>query len=207
MGGDVVADGGGLDDDGRRGDRPGPGPHRWVGGGPPWAHHHAADLARLDADGDCHLAAGARPRFRRRARRARRLRPWPPPPLRTRGHRPVRSGTRQRRRRRHRQGHDPPVDHCATPLGELRAPPGMELPERRRWRRPRVFGGRRRDPRPGRLGHGDHYGGGARWFVNERIGVSFDLRFWALASRDAVGNRPRASGNTRIAFGAGVSLR
>jgi hypothetical protein len=52
-----------------------------------------------------------------------------------------------------------------------------------------------------------HYGGGARWFIRERIGVSFDLRFWALAARDAAGDRPRASGNTRIAFAAGVSLR
>jgi hypothetical protein len=52
-----------------------------------------------------------------------------------------------------------------------------------------------------------HYGGGARWFVTERIAVSFDLRFWALTPRPAVGDRPGAPATTRIAFGAGLSLR
>jgi hypothetical protein len=52
-----------------------------------------------------------------------------------------------------------------------------------------------------------HYGGGARWFLNERLAVTFDLRFWALTPRAAVGERPRAPANTRIVFGAGISLR
>jgi len=60
---------------------------------------------------------------------------------------------------------------------------------------------------PGGWGTVFHYGGGARWFLNERLAVSVDLRFWALTPRAAVGDRPRAAANTRIVFGAGVSLR
>ena len=52
-----------------------------------------------------------------------------------------------------------------------------------------------------------HYGGGARWFVNERIAVSLDLRFWALTPRPATTARPSAPATTRIAFGAGVAFR
>jgi hypothetical protein len=60
---------------------------------------------------------------------------------------------------------------------------------------------------PGGWGTVFHYGGGARWFLNERVAVTFDLRFWALTPRAAVGDRPRAAANTRIVFGAGLSLR
>ena len=60
---------------------------------------------------------------------------------------------------------------------------------------------------PGGFGTVFHYGGGARWFLNERLAVTFDLRFWALTPRAATGERPRAAANTRIVFGAGVSLR
>jgi hypothetical protein len=60
---------------------------------------------------------------------------------------------------------------------------------------------------PGGWGTVFHYGGGARWFVHERIAVTFDLRFWALTPRSAAGERPRGAANTRIVFGAGVSLR
>ena len=52
-----------------------------------------------------------------------------------------------------------------------------------------------------------HYGGGARWVVTERIAVSLDLRFWALTPRPAAGDRPSAPASTRVAFGAGLSLR
>lgn len=52
-----------------------------------------------------------------------------------------------------------------------------------------------------------HYGTGARWFLTERVAFSLDLRFWALAPRGATGDRPNAPANTRIALGAGVSVR
>jgi hypothetical protein len=60
---------------------------------------------------------------------------------------------------------------------------------------------------PGGWGTVFHYGGGARWFLNEHLAVTFDLRFWALTPRAAVGDRPRAPANTRIVFGAGIALR
>jgi Outer membrane protein beta-barrel domain len=52
-----------------------------------------------------------------------------------------------------------------------------------------------------------HYGVGARWFVREHVAVSLDLRFWALTPRAATADRPSAPANTRIAIGAGLSLR
>lgn len=54
-----------------------------------------------------------------------------------------------------------------------------------------------------------HYGGGARWFLNERIAVSLDLRFWALTPRpaSASGARPKAPATTRVALGGGLSFR
>jgi hypothetical protein len=52
-----------------------------------------------------------------------------------------------------------------------------------------------------------HYGAGARWFLTERVAFSLDLRFWALAPRGGIGDRPNAPANTRIALGAGVSVR
>jgi len=52
-----------------------------------------------------------------------------------------------------------------------------------------------------------HYGGGARWFVTDRLALSLDLRFWALTPRGAIGDRPNAPATTRVAVGAGVALR
>lgn len=60
---------------------------------------------------------------------------------------------------------------------------------------------------PGGWGLAFHYGGGARWFISERIALSLDLRFWALTPRAAAGDRPRAPATTRIAFGGGVAFR
>jgi hypothetical protein len=44
-------------------------------------------------------------------------------------------------------------------------------------------------------------GGGARWFVRERVGFGFDLRFYRLAGRDLI------PASTRLSLAAGVSLR
>lgn len=52
-----------------------------------------------------------------------------------------------------------------------------------------------------------HYGGGARWFVRQRVAVSLDLRFWALTPRAATDVRPGAAASTRVAFSAGVAVR
>jgi hypothetical protein len=60
---------------------------------------------------------------------------------------------------------------------------------------------------PGGWGLAFHYGGGARWFITERIALSLDLRFWALTPRAAVGDRPRAPATTRIAFAGGLAFR
>jgi len=60
---------------------------------------------------------------------------------------------------------------------------------------------------PGGWGAAFHYGGGARWFVTDRLALSLDLRFWALTPRGAIGDRPNAPATTRVAVGAGVALR
>ena len=59
---------------------------------------------------------------------------------------------------------------------------------------------------PAKWGTAIHYGGGARWFLNERVAVSLDLRFWALTPRPATTARPRAPATTRIALGAGLAF-
>jgi hypothetical protein len=63
------------------------------------------------------------------------------------------------------------------------------------------------EDQPASWGLAFHYGGGARWFVRERLAVSLDLRFWALSPRPATTVRPGAAATTRIAIGAGVSFR
>lgn len=63
------------------------------------------------------------------------------------------------------------------------------------------------EDQPATWGLAFHYGGGARWFVRERLAVSLDLRFWALTPRPATTARPSAAATTRIAIGAGVSFR
>jgi Outer membrane protein beta-barrel domain len=52
-----------------------------------------------------------------------------------------------------------------------------------------------------------HYGGGARWFVNDHVAVSLDVRFWALTPRAATASGASAAATTRIALGAGVAFR
>jgi hypothetical protein len=62
-------------------------------------------------------------------------------------------------------------------------------------------------PDPSGWGTAFHYGGGARWFVRDRLALSLDLRFWALTPRGAIDDRPNAPATTRVAVGAGVTLR
>lgn len=62
-------------------------------------------------------------------------------------------------------------------------------------------------PDPADWGTVFHYGGGARWFLQEHVAVSLDLRFWALTPRPASATRVAGAATTRIALGAGVSFR
>lgn len=52
-----------------------------------------------------------------------------------------------------------------------------------------------------------HYGGGARWFLRDRLALSLDLRFWALTPRAASATRSAAAATTRVLFAAGLALR
>lgn len=52
-----------------------------------------------------------------------------------------------------------------------------------------------------------NYGGGARWFVKQRVAFTFDVRFWAVnpgMPNDELGFSPRT---TLLVIGAGVSVR
>ena len=60
---------------------------------------------------------------------------------------------------------------------------------------------------PGGAGLAFHYGGGARWFLTDRVGLSLDLRFWALTPRGATGTRPNAPATTNVAFGVGMTVK
>ena len=60
---------------------------------------------------------------------------------------------------------------------------------------------------PGAWATAFHYGGGARWFLNEHVALSLDLRFWALTPRPANDTRPSSPATTRIAFGGGLAFR
>jgi len=63
------------------------------------------------------------------------------------------------------------------------------------------------EPSAPRTGLAFHYGAGARWFLTDRLGVSMDLRFWALTPRRATVTRPNAAATTRVAFALGVAVR
>lgn len=52
-----------------------------------------------------------------------------------------------------------------------------------------------------------HYGFGGKWFLTDRLGLSLDLRFWALTPRSASSERVKASAATKVAFGGGVVFR
>jgi hypothetical protein len=52
-----------------------------------------------------------------------------------------------------------------------------------------------------------NYGGGARWFVNDHVAVSLDLRFYAVNPQEAVGTRPAFPRMTTFAISAGIGLK
>jgi hypothetical protein len=65
------------------------------------------------------------------------------------------------------------------------------------------------------LGHEDpqrrtstiNYGGGARWFTNNHLALSLDLRFYALAPLAATGTEPSSPRMTLMVFSVGASLK
>jgi hypothetical protein len=52
-----------------------------------------------------------------------------------------------------------------------------------------------------------NYGGGARWFINDHVGVGFDLRWHKLSIVPATATHPGAPRASLIAVGAGVVLK
>jgi hypothetical protein len=52
-----------------------------------------------------------------------------------------------------------------------------------------------------------NYGGGARWFIKDRVAAGFDLRWYRLGTREAIGARPEAPGTTKLVINAGLSFR
>jgi hypothetical protein len=52
-----------------------------------------------------------------------------------------------------------------------------------------------------------NYGGGARWFVNQHMAVSLDLRFYAVNPQEASLGRPAFPRMTMMAFSAGIGLK
>ncbi len=52
-----------------------------------------------------------------------------------------------------------------------------------------------------------NYGGGARWFVNDHVAVSLDLRFYAVNAQDASLGRPAYPRMTILAISAGIGLK
>ncbi len=52
-----------------------------------------------------------------------------------------------------------------------------------------------------------NFGAGARWFVNDHVGVGFDLRWHQLATVGATASRPGAPRDTLFVLGAGISLQ
>jgi hypothetical protein len=52
-----------------------------------------------------------------------------------------------------------------------------------------------------------NYGGGARWFLNEHVAVSLDLRFYAINPQEATLVRPAFPRMTIVTFNAGVGFK
>lgn len=52
-----------------------------------------------------------------------------------------------------------------------------------------------------------NFGGGARWFINDHVGVSFDLRWHRLAAVTGDASRPPAPRETLLTLGVGISLQ
>lgn len=52
-----------------------------------------------------------------------------------------------------------------------------------------------------------NFGGGARWFVNERLGVGFDLRWHKFSPKEDSTTLVTAPGETMLVLGIGISVR
>lgn len=52
-----------------------------------------------------------------------------------------------------------------------------------------------------------NYGGGARWFVNDRLGVGFDLRWHKVGLVPATATHPGAGRSSLLVAGAGIVLK
>lgn len=52
-----------------------------------------------------------------------------------------------------------------------------------------------------------NYGGGARWFITDHLGVSFDLRWHKLSLVPASGTRPGAPRASLLTAGAGLTFK
>lgn len=52
-----------------------------------------------------------------------------------------------------------------------------------------------------------NFGGGARWFVNDHVGVSFDLRWHQFAAKEDAITLAAAPRETMMVFGVGISIR
>jgi hypothetical protein len=52
-----------------------------------------------------------------------------------------------------------------------------------------------------------HVGGGARWFIRQRLAVGFDFRIHRLSSRGGSGDAPGSPGALFTSLSAGVSIR
>ena len=51
-----------------------------------------------------------------------------------------------------------------------------------------------------------NFGGGARWFIGEHLGVGFDARWHKLGSRDATATTVAAPRATLFHIGVGISI-
>jgi len=52
-----------------------------------------------------------------------------------------------------------------------------------------------------------NYGGGARWFAQEHLAFTFDLRFYRINPQDAAAGRPAYDGRRMMVFSAGISVK
>ena len=96
----------------------------------------------------------------------------------------------------------------AADLAELRIEAGLEL-HQRRARMGTVHDRAEGHSAAGRRGRLQtiNYGGGARWFINEHVAVSLDLRFYAINPQEATLTRPAFPRVTIMAFNAGVGMK
>ena len=52
-----------------------------------------------------------------------------------------------------------------------------------------------------------NFGGGARWFINDHLGVGFDLRWHKVSIVPATATRPAASRASLLTAGVGISIK